>query len=308
MSRKSSANTPESIRRSLVSLLENFESKLEEEDLRDQVRGLIPARDMIQDLGSSLVDKGSARARILEYFKRYPKQVIEGEELAVVAGISEWARRVRELRVEHGWSIVSGRTANEMAEQGEFPLEDLDVSEMAPGDYILLDTEQDREAAHRWNVANEIRNRTALSMKDRMLEYLRQNVGREVTGEELRYVGRGSTWARRIRELRTEDGWPVSTHYSGRPDLPPGVYVLEEDEQLPEHDRDVNERVRRRVLRRDDHECQDCGWTHAKHWNPSDPRHLEVHHEHPHSEGGSNDPENLVTLCDVCHDERHASD
>lgn len=301
-------SSSEEIRRNLLALLDDFEHKLKEEDLRDQVRALIPAREMIQELGKSLIDGSAARERIRKYFLKYPKQIIEGEELAVVAGISEWARRVRELRVEYGWKIVSGRTANEMAEEGDFPLEEkFDVSEMQPNDYVLLDTEQDKEAAHRWNVANDLRNRTDWSMKKRMLEYLRENVGEEVTGEELKYVAHGgSTWARRIRELRTEEGWPISTHYSGRPDLDTGVYVLEEDRQLPKHDRDVNERKRRKVLQRDEHECQDCGWTHDD-WNPSDPRHLEVHHEKHHVEGGSNDPENLVTLCRVCHDERHAS-
>lgn len=52
-------------------------------------------------------------------------------------------------------------------------------------------------------------------------------------------------------------------------------------------------RVRREVLARDGHHCQapGCGRT----------RFLEVHHTIPRSRGGTNQPENLVTLCAACH-------
>jgi 5-methylcytosine-specific restriction endonuclease McrA len=52
-------------------------------------------------------------------------------------------------------------------------------------------------------------------------------------------------------------------------------------------------RVRREVLARDKHRCQapGCGRT----------RFLEVHHIKPRSQGGSNQAENLVTLCASCH-------
>jgi len=52
-------------------------------------------------------------------------------------------------------------------------------------------------------------------------------------------------------------------------------------------------RVRREVLARDQYRCQapGCGRT----------RILEVHHIKRRSHGGSNQPENLVTLCSSCH-------
>lgn len=43
---------------------------------------------------------GSARERIRSYMIDNAGQEIPGDELAEVAGISEWARRVRELRAE----------------------------------------------------------------------------------------------------------------------------------------------------------------------------------------------------------------
>jgi len=107
-----------------------------------------------------------------------------------------------------------------------------------------------------------------------------------------------------VRELRTEFGWPVATKSTGRPDLGIGVYVLQADRQSPEHDRNIPDDVRREVLRRDGYRCGGCQWSHAE-WNPSDPRHLELHHLKPHAEGGENIKENLKTLCTVCHDKLH---
>ena len=43
---------------------------------------------------------GAARDRIRSYLIQNIGQIIPGEELAEIAGISEWARRLRELRAE----------------------------------------------------------------------------------------------------------------------------------------------------------------------------------------------------------------
>lgn len=48
---------------------------------------------------------GSARVRVLLYFQTHRDEWLTGEELAEVAGISEWARRIRELR-EDGYVIA----------------------------------------------------------------------------------------------------------------------------------------------------------------------------------------------------------
>jgi hypothetical protein len=306
--RRSHQDDPESIRLKLLELLDGFGHELFSEDLRSKVRALIPSFHLLRDLGSSFIpqqDADSARDRILFYLRRYPLTVIEGDELMVVSGIGEWARRVRELRVQFGWYIVSGKAAQEMNENEEFPVEGINVTEMGPDDYILVDAVQDREAAFRWTIANEIRKKR-LSVKDKILEFLRSNVGKPVTGEELRYVAKDRTeWARRVRELRTEQGWPVVTKVSGRPDLPVGTYLLEQDRQSPPHDRFIPDPVRRSVLVRDGYTCRKCGWNHDK-WNPADPRHLELHHIEHHAHGGSNEPENLISICTVCHDQIHA--
>jgi len=291
----------------LLSLLQNFESELKSGELRSKVQALVPVFHLLRDLGSSLIESDSAdagRERILLYFRKYPLTIITGDELMVVSGIQDWPRRVRELRVESGWLIVSGKTAREMYEQEEFPTERIDPRLMQSDHYALLSEEPDREVAGRWKLANSIRKKN-LSVKSRILDYLRANVGRAVTGEELRYVAKDATeWARRVRELRTEEGWPVVTKTNGNPDLPIGVYLLEADRQSPEHDRRISDSIRRAVLKRDGYRCTNCGWNH-KEWNRSDPRHLELHHVKPHMEGGSNVESNLVTLCNACHDQIH---
>jgi hypothetical protein len=305
MAKRRNQNNPEELREKLVSLLTDFERELNQEDLRVKVLALVPVNNLLRDLGCSFITKecaATARDRILFYFRKYPRVIIGGEEIMVVAGISEWARRLRELRVQFGWSIISGTTAKEMAKEEDFGI---DVSKMKTDDYVLLDATEDRDAAFRWNTANEIR-RMKISIRDRILLYFQRNIGKPINGEELRYVADNSTeWARRVRELRTEFGWQIMTQASGMPELPVGMYTLISDRQAPEHDRVIKDQVRREVLQRDDYRCQECGWTHEK-WNPSDPRHLEAHHIKQHVEGGENTVENLTTLCNICHDKAHA--
>ena len=294
----------------LINILNNFEKELNKSDFRNKVLSLVPAHENLIKLGTSLIPKeyaSSARDRIILYFQKYPLTVINSKEIMIIAGISEWARRVRELRVQFGWSIISGITAKEMNSENDFNNIDLMVGSMHPDDYILINENQDRDAAHRWNLGNNIRKKDG-SVRDKILEYMRLNIGKILSGEELRYVSNDKTeWARRVRELRTEFGWPVVSKNSGRPDLPIGTYILEEDRQSPPHDRKIPDGTRSEVLMRDKYKCQQCGWT-QKLWNKSDPRHLELHHKKSHADKGENTKYNLITLCTVCHDELHSRD
>lgn len=307
MARRPRGNDSEALRRSLIDLLTNFEEHLRTSGLRDQVRALIPAHELLRDLGGSLLPGGpqlSARNRILAYLRRFPAQVIDSEELMIVAGISEFARRIRELRVQEGWPILSGMTARELRDAEEGDDGDLPPA-MRPDQYFLQEDRQDRDAAHRWNMANQIRKSNA-GVRDKLLRFFRANVGKHITSEELRYVaGDVSEWARRTRELRTEDGWPIITRNNGDPTLAVGVYVLARDEQAPAHDRHIPEIVRREVMRRDNWSCRwvGCGWPHG--FPESDHRYLEAHHIKQHMHGGENTAENLVTLCNLHHDETH---
>ncbi|GGF81915.1 hypothetical protein GCM10011402_38170 [Paracoccus acridae] len=309
MVRRPRAHDTDAIRLQLIELLTNFERHLAGADLRNQVRNLVPANHLLRDMGVSLLPQGnnlSARERILAYLRRFPAQVIDGDELMVVAGISEYARRLRELRVEEGWPILSGITAREMREaQAEVSLPDEDAAPaMRPDQYMLVADRQDRDAAHRWNMANQIR-RSRAGAREKILQYFRANVGKQITSEELRYVANISEWPRRARELRTEDGWPIVTRFTGDPTLPAGFYVLERDEQAPAHDRHIPEIVRREVMQRDNWSCRwrGCGWPHG--FPPQDHRFLEAHHRIHHADRGPNTAGNLVTLCNLHHDETH---
>ena len=297
---------PEIVRMRVEELIRDFQYELKKEDLRPKVLALVPIFNGLRELGKVLIPSryaSSAGERILHYFRKYPGIVIAGNELLVVSGIQEYARRVRELRVQLGWAIASGVTLKEMKEDQDADIPN-SLMEMKTSDYVLLNESQDRDSTHRWNVANTIRKDRG-SVRDKILKYMRENVGKGITNEELRYVSGDKTeWARRVRELRTEIGWPIATRSTGRPDLNVGVYVLQSDRQSPEHDRNIADDIRREVLRRDGYKCQDCNWSHEE-WNPSDPRHLEIHHIKHHAKGGANVKENLKTLCTVCHDKIH---
>lgn len=57
-------------------------------------------------------------------------------------------------------------------------------------------------------------------------------------------------------------------------------------------------RIREEILKRDNYECQSCG-------RSSDHFSLSVHHILPVSKGGEEDDDNLVTVCERCHDLIH---
>ncbi|MBE0448946.1 MAG: HNH endonuclease, partial [Actinobacteria bacterium] len=103
---------PEYFRAEVETLIKNFEHELSSDSLRSKVLALVPVFHSLRDLGKALLphgnDTSSARDRILFYFRKYSGTVIDGDELMVVSGIQEYARRIRELRVQFGWSIASG--------------------------------------------------------------------------------------------------------------------------------------------------------------------------------------------------------
>lgn len=64
------------------------------------------------------------------------------------------------------------------------------------------------------------------------------------------------------------------------------------------------------ILRRDNFTCQDCGELHAEYNEnniaiPTSDGQLEIHHIIQVQHGGSDAPDNLITLCKECHKDRH---
>jgi hypothetical protein len=288
------SDTPEQVAKRLQELLSSLTTspQINLQELRAEVKRLGEllqgTRELSKLILKPLVSGTAARDRIRAYLKLFPGEVIEGIELQVVGGIQEFARRVRELRVQDGYNISTG-----------YSREDL-----RPDQYVLESAEPESDAAEKWRTANRIR-RQGGSARDRVLALLRAYIGRPVTGEQIAYVAKIREAPRRIRELRSELGWRVVTKQSGRLDLPPGVYVLETEEQLPPHDRGIPDDIYDSVLQRDGYKCRYCGWSVSQRHSAEKRQFLEVHHVEYHQEGGASNPENLVTLCNVHHDEVH---
>ena len=280
--------------------LDSLKADHEGLSLRDKVLRLVAILQATRKLNVAVlktegIDARAARERIRLYLVRHVGISLDAIELEVVSGISDYGRRIRELRVEDGYKILTG--ASNDPDEGII---------LKPSQYQLIRPEPDLTAARRWHIANRIRKETDLGSQGRVLKYLQANVGQIVTTEELIYVGRASESPRRARELRTEQGYAVATRFTGRPDLKPGEYILESEERIAEpHDRHIPAKVAEEVFKRDNSTCRMCGWDHSL-WTKQDPRFLELHHFEHHTAGGQNVAANLLILCNRCHDDVHA--
>jgi hypothetical protein len=206
-------------------------------------------------------------------------------------------KRIRELREEHGgWKISSGGNG-----RGAY--------------YVLESAKPDPGRSARWWLKNNIRTAKDFNAVERILTLLRAHLGNPVPLDDVRYVnpsresgGRGqmrqaqAETTRRLRSLR-EEGWQV---YSGLDKLVAGLassdYVMLTLNRLPPYER-MKAGVWAAVIERDKRTCQGCGW--APDAGPSQGRKfLEVHHKNPQRARPEdvNDPSNLITLCNVCHD------
>lgn len=122
--------------------------------------------------------------------------------------------------------------------------------------------------------------------------------------DELREVsGNQSEWARRVRELRTEEGFQILTH-NDRSELKPGQYLLENPKPEPAFERTISKETRAFVLDRNGFTCQMCGAV-AGEPHPYDPNRktrLHIGHIIDKSQGGTDDASNLRALCSVCNE------
>jgi hypothetical protein len=130
------------------------------------------------------------------------------------------------------------------------------------------------------------------------------NLGRIMDSKELQEVAGGiSEWARRVRELRTEEGYLILTH-NDRSDLKPGQYLLEVAKPQPAFERAISKETRAYVLDRNGFTCQMCGAV-AGEPHPYDPTRktrLHIGHILDKSKGGTDEPSNLRALCSVCNE------
>lgn len=140
--------------------------------------------------------------------------------------------------------------------------------------------------------------------RGKLRAYFLTNVGRVMDSEELRAVaGNQSEWARRIRELRTEEGYLILTH-NDRSELKPGQYLLETAKPQPAFERALSKETRAFVLDRNGFTCQMCGAV-AGEPHPYDPTRktrLHIGHVIDKSKGGNDESSNLRAICSVCNE------
>lgn len=143
----------------------------------------------------------------------------------------------------------------------------------------------------------------AKGSRAKLREYFIANIGKIVTSDQLREVAGTSEWARRVRELRNEEGMNIVTH-NDRSDLKVGQYLLVNLKPLPAFERGVSKETRAFVLDRNGFTFQMCGAA-AGDINPYDQgRKTRLHLSYiiDKSMGGTDEPANLRAICSVCNE------
>ena len=139
--------------------------------------------------------------------------------------------------------------------------------------------------------------------RKKLRAYFLANTGRTITSTELRRVAGTSEWARRVRELRNEEGYRILTH-NDRRELKPGEYLLLEPAPAPAFARTISKEVRAFVLDRNGFTCQMCGAVAGEPhpYDKSRRTRLQIGHIVDKSMGGTDDPSNLRAVCSVCNE------
>lgn len=140
--------------------------------------------------------------------------------------------------------------------------------------------------------------------KQKILDFLLKNIGSTVNSKEIQEAsGWAAEWARRVRELRDEQGYQILSH-KDRADLKPGQYILVNKKRKPAFARGISKETRAIVLERNGFTCQSCGLAAGD----SDPFHasrtirLTMGHIIDKSKGGSDVPSNLKAICTNCNE------
>ena len=137
-----------------------------------------------------------------------------------------------------------------------------------------------------------------------ILDFFLANVGTVRESKDIHAASGGaSEWARRVRELRNEEGWQILSH-KDRSDLRPGQYLLETIKRLPAFKRGISKETRARVLERNGFTCQMCGLAAGDPDPFSQGRtvRLTMAHIVDKSKGGSDTFENLRAVCTNCNE------
>lgn len=143
-----------------------------------------------------------------------------------------------------------------------------------------------------------------LGSKKRILAYFLANVGKVLDSKGIqRASGGAAEWARRVRELRNEEGYQILSH-KDRADLKPGQYLLETEIRIPAFKRGVSKETRAQVIERNGYTCQMCGVAAGDPDPLGGPRtvRLTIGHIVDKSKGGDDSPHNLRAVCTTCNE------
>ncbi|MFT4062829.1 MAG: HNH endonuclease [Edaphocola sp.] len=137
----------------------------------------------------------------------------------------------------------------------------------------------------------------------KLRDFFIANVGKVLGSDMLREVAGTSEWARRVRELRNEEGLNIVTH-NDRSDLKPGQYLLISLKPLPAFERGISKETRAFVLDRNGFTCQMCGAAAGEPHPYDNGRKTRLHIGHiiDKSMGGTDDASNLRAICSVCNE------
>jgi len=140
--------------------------------------------------------------------------------------------------------------------------------------------------------------------KQKILDFFLENKGKVIDSKEIQEAsGWVAEWARRVRELRDEQGYQILSH-KDRADLKPGQYILISAKRKPAFVRGISKETRAFVLERNGFTCQSCGLAAGD----TDPFHngrtvrLTMGHIIDKSRGGSDTPSNLKAICTNCNE------
>lgn len=140
--------------------------------------------------------------------------------------------------------------------------------------------------------------------KQKILDFMIANLGKVINSKQIQEAsGWAAEWARRVRELRDEQGYQILSH-KDRADLKPGQYILISNKRKPAFARGISKETRAVVLERNGFTCQSCGLAAGD----EDPFHegrtvrLTMGHIIDKSKGGSDAASNLRAICTNCNE------
>lgn len=124
-----------------------------------------------------------------------------------------------------------------------------------------------------------------------------------MTSDDIRTISGASEWARRLRELRDEEGWQILSHRD-RAELKPGEYVLATLKRRPAFNRNISKETRAFVLARNGFTCQMCGLAAGDPdpFRPDRTVRLTMGHVIEKEKGGSDEASNLRAVCTNCNE------